>query len=604
MDFLTQRSIKAAKREVSNILDSYHHYWDILSELAQNSRDAINRRNKKIQCKGVIKLKVDYQSRSVEIFDNGTGITNDQIKSILSPGGGDKSLLNDEIGEKGVGLTFCIFSGNYFEAVSRGEDGVLHGGKIESGNKWVYSDDLDNIPEYDLIPETSVPDKYKENKINLGDNEYDISTFTLIKISHINKSGDDIDLFEKTVDQLKFLLRTRSILGNTSSLWEKNAQSEFDFLHEFKLPDSGSNFVKGKISPLYPKLHELTKESVHLHDVQKIFMKKSTTKERRKYLEDKTIFSVYKKSWSGGKNVSVYGVMFAGNRIFDQISKNNLNLLNPKTQDEDEIEEIFRSGIFVATKSMPTGIEISPKKGGRYPAYYRRCIFIVEYDDLKFDVGRKSVSNYWKGVLQSAVAELFTQFEDIAIYQKDEKFKPGQGPVDEESPAEREARKKKEWTIYQGLVELDLPQIKYKKVPNGQEAAVAAIFHEILGADLLKNYEPLSTGYGARYDMHCNYYKDPSVKLEVVIEFKHSLESIIKDLEDSSKFWNDIHLLVAWNANAQKLKDSGFELVKSDEQMFEGVTHLLEIPVPGVDAMPVILLQTFIDKNQNPQLEF
>lgn len=46
MDFLSTRSESAIRKEICGIRDSYHHYWDLLAELLQNSRDAINRKRK------------------------------------------------------------------------------------------------------------------------------------------------------------------------------------------------------------------------------------------------------------------------------------------------------------------------------------------------------------------------------------------------------------------------------------------------------------------------------------------------------------------------------------------------------------------------------
>jgi len=44
MDFLSRRNDAAIRKELNGIRDSYHHYWDLLAELLQNSRDAITRK--------------------------------------------------------------------------------------------------------------------------------------------------------------------------------------------------------------------------------------------------------------------------------------------------------------------------------------------------------------------------------------------------------------------------------------------------------------------------------------------------------------------------------------------------------------------------------
>ena len=53
--------------------------------------------------------------------DNGVGISKDDLPYLLRPFSSDKEISTETIGEKGVGLTFALFSCNLFE--------------IETGNK-------------------------------------------------------------------------------------------------------------------------------------------------------------------------------------------------------------------------------------------------------------------------------------------------------------------------------------------------------------------------------------------------------------------------------------------------------------------------------------
>src|SRR5690349_11342681 len=95
-DFLRAKSDRAVKRELRGILQSYHHYWDVLAELLQNAGDAIERRKAQQAASGLsvdvgkIHVIVDATQRSVEVIDNGTGIAASFIEEVLAPGGGDK----------------------------------------------------------------------------------------------------------------------------------------------------------------------------------------------------------------------------------------------------------------------------------------------------------------------------------------------------------------------------------------------------------------------------------------------------------------------------------------------------------------------------------
>jgi hypothetical protein len=594
LDFLKERSVQTARKEIQNILDSYHHYWDVLAELVQNSRDAVVRRHGAASgLRGFLRVTVDYQTRTIEILDNGIGIGRERLVELLAPGGGDKENKDQEIGEKGVGLTFCVFSGSAFEILTRSADGVLHGGKVAGGHDWVTSSDSD-MPRYVPLSESELPTTGESMRV--GEMDYDTKQFTQITIRGVRNSDQETDLFNRTVNQVKFLLQTRTAVGDTKGLWDENASPAFDTYVRLRLRETEDAFATGKVPSQFPRLHTFVDKSRDLDEVKAAFLKKADTESRRKVMKDCTLYWVSEKPYKEDK-IRVYGIMFPGNRIFGQLGKDVFKIVDGADDGTEEYtDELFKSGIFIATKGMPTGVEIEPGKGGQYPAYYRRCLFVVQYDKLKFDVGRKTVNHYLKRKLQEAVTDLFKVFEDIAPYQSDdERVDPSTEKPWGDTPAERAAEKEREWKRYTDLVSLGLDRIPYDKVPNKQEAAVAAIFHELLGARFLKGYIPLATGYSTRYDLHTLYRREGKGELKVVIEFKHALEDIVKDFDASIKKFSDMHLVVAWNANRQKLKDAGFRLdqVKGDPP-FDGVTHLLEVPTPGIDPLPVILLETLV----------
>ena len=70
----------------------------------------------------------------------------------------------------------------------------------------------------------------------------------------------------------------------------------------------------------------------------------------------------------------------------------------------------------------------------------------------------------------------------------------------------------------------------------------------------------------------------------------------MKDLEDGRKYLDDIHLLVAWTADKQKLKDANLELEAQEDTPFNGVTHAVTLPVPGIEPIPVILLEDLLKR--------
>lgn len=247
---------------------------------------------------------------------------------------------------------------------------------------------------------------------------------------------------------------------------------------------------------------------------------------------------------------------------------------------------------------MPTGIDIAAPTSGQYPAYYKRCYFVVESDQLPFDMGRKSINYHYRRRFERAVSRLFAELVILAKFQQgDARIKPN---PPEDTRAGREAQERREWEEALALPDLRFPAISYRKQPGAQEAAVAAIFHELIGAKILTRYQTVTTGYSARYDVRALYIRDGEEEpLRLVIEFKYKLEKLIQDLRDDSKHLLSIHLLVAWDADELRLSEAGFsldEISGTGLGRLEGAIHLHVIPIEGVEPIPVMLIRQFIDR--------
>ncbi len=102
-----QPDIDQIRHQIRGILDSYSHDWDILAELAQNSIDAMRRQP---PIRGHIKISINAAERTIEFSDNGCGIDPQKLQGLLRPFATDKLGVANQIGQKGVGLTFILFS--------------------------------------------------------------------------------------------------------------------------------------------------------------------------------------------------------------------------------------------------------------------------------------------------------------------------------------------------------------------------------------------------------------------------------------------------------------------------------------------------------------
>lgn len=591
MDFLSSRNDSAIRKEIIGIRDSYHHYWDLLAELLQNSRDAITRkRNLGRSGPFVILLSIDPASNSIEILDNGTGIAPELLTEILVPGGGDKGLLyqtNGEVGEKGVGLTYAVFSCNSFSISSKAEGSDCRGGMVLNAQRWLNREPSVERPLFEPGVSSDVMDA-----LEIEGQTYPLDTFTRINVSAILPPEGDVNLFQMTRAQLRLLLRTRTAVGVTSNLFSDSPEREFDVYLSLNTP-SGVETEKVDASFIAPHTLVAGSSLVTLQATRDAFVSRGDPIARRRFLSGKTVWSRATEDVDGWE-ISVYGVMFPDNEALRQLSQSVMAV--PTTaQEESEGLSLLENGIFVGTKGMPTGMKIAPAPGGRYPAYYKRCFFFVESPALKFDLGRKSLHYRHVRKLQTAIARLFTRFEDIAPYQGEARVEPGEPQV---SPAERRAASEEMWRQAEALPDLNEVGIRYDKHPNDQEAAVAAIFHELVGAGILSSYRTLRTGYSERYDLHARHVSQDRAT-RIVIEFKYRLEALLRDLSERRKHFSDLDLLVAWDADVGVLARSQFMLDAFGGVSYEGVTHMLTVPIPGIDPIPVILLRTLLDRRRS-----
>ncbi len=252
-----QPSLKSIKKEIRNICDSYSHSWDVVAELAQNSVDAIKEWNIKyttLNRQHSIKLEINQQNHSIVIEDTGIGISPEQMPALLAPNetlkGGFQSQL---IGEKGVGITFCIFSANNFFIETKPEEGIYKG-ELKLCRHWKDLDDNTTKPPE---PENVVVGK---NKIKPTD------TSTKIILSDVMLTDDTYnDIFKLSFERLVHLLRTKTAIGYTGKIFGKD---NLTIDVSLKLIDSDGNIKNGKVPFEYdfPDSHLRERDVVDLDE--------------------------------------------------------------------------------------------------------------------------------------------------------------------------------------------------------------------------------------------------------------------------------------------------------------------------------------------------
>jgi anti-sigma regulatory factor (Ser/Thr protein kinase) len=511
VDFLSP-GVAQIRHQLRGILESYSHDWDVLAELAQNAVDAIAREK---PTKGHIRVTVDALKKTVSFADNGTGIDPDQLPRLLGPFATDKYGEASQIGQKGVGLTFVIFSSDNFEVQTSGSAGAARG-MIKSARSWLNSDDSERISA--TIAEISA------------------SATSGTEVT-VRLSDDNHPIWSLSFDQLLYVLRTRTALGSTNYIWGSPLSCDFTIAHT---DQSGNhNAQEIECNYLLPTEGLPDHEVIALNDYKEWLAdsdKDRSDSDKRAKLKGKIL--VHQGSdYRGGRDLK-YWCCFVPKRDVWRTLSSRHGLI--KIEDEDveafvideaELRLQFGSGLLTSSKGMPTGIlvDLRPRGSG---GYLPNFMILIEDPSLSFDIGRKSIQGRQQAMLRELAFERFREF--LKIVAKYISGSPGAGGdgYDREELLEE----------IRLLPDLTSEKTAFLKRPNNQEATVAAIFYEQMGKGEFGAFAPLITGYKDKYDLYARISK----KL-FVVEFKFNLAQLFRDFGDERKMFDDIDMAVIWD---------------------------------------------------------
>ncbi len=586
------QSTNRLRKEIQNICDSYSHPWDILAELCQNSVDAICRYNSTFgetaTKQHTIRIAINSKERSLVIYDTGIGFQPDKFAELLAPHGTDKPGFGELIGEKGVGLTYTIFAADHYYMRTQSTQAYIEG-HIENAVSW-RTGRIEQIPLF-------VPVKWETNSVNPQD------TYTEILLKGVEKQYEEQeDLFNQNINTLEFLIRTKTAIGYLKQVFGgKTLNVEVD-LALVDIYGKGHNV---DIKPNFMLPHEFVGSNAVELDA---FKKRAATlddRQKANQLQGKALMKIGSET-RAGRRVNYYAFMAPSRLLWKDISeKDSIYYVN----EEGEHNYLYGGGIYVASRGMPTGIRLEPPATG-YAGYWPNFFIILEDDSIVFDLGRKSVPGRTQGLLKEIARKLFNEFSPYFQY-----ISSDPAVTSGASATVQQYEKSKVFESLKNLADLGLGSISYLKHPDRQEGAVVALFHELLGAKVLKGYFPLKTGYRQTYDLWANYKitKDligsklsniadsyGNIELPIVIEFKFQAEDILRDFEKDIKYFTDIDLIVCWDLDESRLARQNIkaELIQSQDVLFVRSNYKLIWPgaynLGTASEKPVISLRKFI----------
>ena len=553
-----QFPLTSIRRSIKDIDDSYRNPWDLYAELAQNSVDAIRKMQTTSDEKGKISITINAQDKSIIFEDNGCGISYDDLPQLLNLFSSGKAGDSSTVGEKGVGLKFVLFQSTDFE-IKTSDGNTASVASIKEARLWKKS--------------TSA------NELMLDINQVEaFSHGTTISLKGIELDRDDNEeegtsLFNLSFEQVKFLLRNKTFLGDTSCLWNGNS-NPIDII--VKYTDFNGNYNEEVLKNEYILPTEGLSDSdiVDIDEFETWLQARDRSdNDKRAKLQGKVLLLQGTYLHNNYRKVSYWACFLPTRRDWEQINK-RLKLVPEDFDINDEWAEsnsycLVNSGIYTATKGMPTGIAISHPSSGN-SGYWPNVFMLFQDDALTFDIGRKSIHGKVQAIYQAKAKELFNKITKyVTKYTSAVPVTPGlSGDFDRDEIVESVKR----------LPDLNSNNVTFEKLPSEQEASVSAIFFELIGKGIIDDICPIYLGYRNKYDLYA-YFKSPQSQKKRfgIYEFKSHLRNLTKDFSEARKVFDELEYVICWDVNDTDIRQlSNFGI--NCEEVEQGTLHTIDCP--------------------------
>lgn len=591
------------RRTINGILASYNSNYDILSEILQNSVDAVeDALHSEPDTQQSITVTVNLKDNQLSVLDTGVGMSPEECVSAFAP---HVSFKDDERrrryktayrGFKGVGLTFIAYGTNNIQLHSK-TDKTTFSGKMSMACDWVRG-------KSGTQPEI-VDDKMSPNLSNLSHGTYiNVQLSSSTKPKRLSMLANDFKSWE-------VILRTRTALGQI-----RFGGESAKFVSNLTLVDQSGKIISNEIdsSFLYPHIVKRPKG-------QAVFRFKNLTDHYEKYPnqpprpEDKRQDGIYfywtpedivKSFVSEEKDVYSTVVLEHKMRLYCF-----LPYARTLFKDIDEIttgrrdRNYMRPGLIIGLNGQRLA-DYFDFKPTRYESLAQNIFIVVSLEGAEPDQGRKTLKDEDMEAAQRAANRAL----QYAAQQRDFLRPPNDNPSAEQIENERSHDDWKHNVIdHFRNNKLPTSKIPLKSVPLTEQDVVAA-FNQICAAGFLPGVEIFATSSSHTYDGLIRFSiskkndallyneedgnllglspyiigdidsKKPFETKYLTIEFKSSLDNLISDIESKTtvKDFRSIDILVCWSSVASSFR--GYEIIEIgpdniDERRYPGVTHIL-----------------------------
>lgn len=619
----------AIKGNVESILRCYTGFFDIFSEMIQNSLDATEKkfRNDSNDYLPKIFIEINIKEQTLRVVDNGCGMSIDEFLLCFRPNFTFKKGQHLR-GSKGVGATFLAYGYNYIKLQTK--IGLnKYAAALRTGRLWV-EDSTNKLSRPKLEKEDFEADELAREQSG-----------TSIEIKLTGKDFEkpkDFGWYGATnANQWFDILRIVTPLGGiylkaesfephvyitvidrtgVSTKFDKK-KAEFYYPHE--IPDikqadlfeirAAIKNIDGDIKTQNQKIPDRFKNLQLLWEIWN-----STELLNADYLKleldesERVLIEQFE--------ISVYASQVDSLETFSTF--NETLGIRQKTK-------LLRGGIQLATDGMPQGdlLQISLNRQSGLQDY---TFIIVHFKSGNPDTGRKNFQPELKSIAEK-LSTYITRF--IILYRDLLRFDTGS--IRNMKPAKDKhvwIKRLENWRDQNPLPDGQINEnLTYLSKPQ-EEQDVIAIFNQFIGAGIIKGLYFYSNEYNEKYDSLFElrykdsfkysstnplgvrndypYFNDSSEPK--VLEYKFGFDSLLKDFKNDKKFPEQIDLVVCWQAAS--IKDSNVILKslllenEGNGRLIYGSTHQAVIPgISNNSSFEVIILEDLINFFSNRERE-
>ncbi len=598
-------SVSNHKLIIRDIFSLYHHRWDVIGETIQNAVDSVLTTAEQPPPNYQPRICINYNARTREIMveDNGIGIPSDQVKRVVAPHVSLKEPSEATRGEFGVGLTFVAFSSNDFtlESVCGSEKSIL---RIRNGYSWAMSEnDTESI---DII--------FSHASIT-----QDTKPYTKVSLKPVRFP-------EYSLPQLRYILQRHTAIGDFWACF-KNEEG----LIKIKLFYTGEDVKTEKTNITHKFWHpaDFLRE-INVGTVDLATVKKEVEEKGKEAAVPNWIgFGLIDKDTLQEENTEfTYYTLFCRTTHYKDLSE-KMGIISPTieegsdTASDVQSETEYTPGIFICKKGMPLGAIVEPPK--RVLAGFWRMMFIlINCDSVRTEPGRKKLHIDDELLVRRVAGKIYDKLIKYHHY-----FIPRDPDEEIESLLRNVQKAIDDTKNHRQNHPLINPANKITmSVEPANEQMLIALFHELIGAGILKGYKAHRLSAAETYDGIYEYKIEKShigsehwnewlqsfpakerIKIKdsgyyhldlIIVEFKMHLEKIITDFLQKTKYHPHIKLIVVWDANKDSIKRRGWLLedLPQPKQKFYGAKWRLrpsaEGQTRGILATDVLLLKDFL----------